>query len=114
MSVSCELCLEVLYVLIIPIASIVYGKYCTSKGKYEISKFVEGDYKEYFSFKIAHQDKSWVSHSICKNCYAALSHWRSGTRKHLPFDIPMIWRESRLHEDCYFCVTKIDGFNSEN
>ena len=55
-------------------------------------------------FEIAHQDKSWVPHSICKNCYAALTHWRNGTRKHLPFDIPMIWGKPRVHKDCYFCA----------
>ena len=32
----------------------VCGKYCTSKGKYEISKFVKDVYKEYFSFEISH------------------------------------------------------------
>ena len=57
----------------------VCGKYCTSKGKYEISACVKDVYEEYFSFKIAHQDKSWVPHSNCKNCYAALNHWRNGT-----------------------------------
>ena len=57
----------------------VCGKYFTSKGKYEISKFVKNVYEEYFSIEIAHQDKSWVAHSICENCYAALSHWRNGS-----------------------------------
>ena len=32
----------------------------------------------------------------------------------MPFDIPMIWREPRVHEDSYFCVAKIDGFRCKN
>ena len=48
----------------------VCGKYCSSKGKYEISKFVKYVYKKYFSSEIAHQDKLRVPHSICKNCRA--------------------------------------------
>ena len=32
----------------------------------------------------------------------------------MPFKTPMIWREPSSHNDCYFCLTNVTGFNSKN
>src|SRR5271167_4051395 len=35
--------------------------------------------------------------------------------KSLPFGIPMVWREQQNHhDDYYFCLTNIKGFNKKN
>ena len=41
--------------------------------------------------------------------------WSKGTRHHLTFGIPMIWREPRNHvDDCYFCLVNTSGRNKKN
>lgn len=32
----------------------------------------------------------------------------------MSFAIPMTWRESQSHDDCYFCLCKLQGFNAKN
>ncbi|GFW40561.1 uncharacterized protein TNCV_4823971 [Trichonephila clavipes] len=41
--------------------------------------------------------------------------WSSGKRDAVMFETPMIWREPQNHhDDCYFCVVKINGINPGN
>ena len=62
------------------------------------------------------QDKKWAPHICCATCVRKLTQWLSGgSRSHMPFAVPMIWREPKDHiTDCYFCLTKISGFSSKN
>ncbi|KAI6658736.1 hypothetical protein LOD99_15059 [Oopsacas minuta] len=47
---------------------------------------------------------------VCKSCVELLRSWSKGKEKHLPFGIPMIWRESKNHfDDCYFCMVNVMG-----
>lgn len=32
----------------------------------------------------------------------------------MPFSVPMIWREPSNHDDCYFCLANVCGFNTKN
>jgi hypothetical protein len=48
-------------------------------------------------------------------CVTGLSRWWHGKQKHMPFGVPMVWREPTNHlNDCYFCMTKISGFSTKN
>jgi len=41
-----------------------------------------------------------------------LRHWTNRERKSLKFGVHMVWREQKNHhDDCYFCVVKVKGFN---
>ena len=73
-------------------------------------------YKKYFEFPISHRDRPWAPHIVCASCYTALNRWNNAVAKvtPMPFKTPMIWREPSSHDDCYFCLTNVTGFNSEN
>lgn len=64
--------------------------------------------------KLGDQEKKWAPHIVCHTCVEHLWKWTQGKIKSLPFAIPMVWREPASHEDCYFCLTKIKGYNSKN
>ena len=69
----------------------------------------------YFDCKIGDQDKSWAPHICCKLCYNGLTAWFNGKKAAFTFAVPMVWREPRNHaDDCYFCLTKITGFNASS
>lgn len=90
----------------------VCGQFIVKKFKRNISDFVKKAYIAYFKIKLRDQDKLWAPHIICKTCEEALRHWFKGSRKALPFGIPMVWRESKNHaDDCYSCQCKIKGHN---
>ncbi|KAI6647010.1 hypothetical protein LOD99_9009 [Oopsacas minuta] len=75
-----------------------------------ITEFVNRACDAYFKVKLGDQDKSWAPHKVCKSCVELLRSWSKGKEKHLPFAIPMIWRESKNHfDDCYFCMVSIMG-----
>ena len=64
---------------------------------------------------IGDQDKSWAPHFTCATCAMCLRNWLNGSRKSMPFAVPMIWREQKDHvNDCYFCITDISGFSAKN
>ncbi|KAI6649573.1 hypothetical protein LOD99_6754 [Oopsacas minuta] len=75
-----------------------------------ITEFVNRAYHAYFKVKLGDQDKSWAPHKVCKSCVELLRSWSKGKEKHLPFGIPMIWRESKSHfDDWYFCMVNVMG-----
>ena len=80
-----------------------------------ITSTIEEAYEKYFQCKLGDQDKPWSPHKCCSNCAVTLRGWLHGTRKAMPFAIPMVWREPKDHTtDCYFCLTDVRGINSRN
>ena len=80
-----------------------------------ITNKIKDAYKNYFNISIIGQDKSWAPHIACKICVNNLYQWMKG--KPIPrwFVSPMVWLEPTDHAtDCYFCLTKIQGFNIKN
>ena len=65
-----------------------------------ITGFVNRAYHAYFKVKLGYQDKSWAPHKVYKSCVELLRSWTKGKEKHLPFRIPMIWRESKKIMGC--------------
>lgn len=93
----------------------ICGSFTIPSQRTNISTFVREVYFAYFKVKIGDQDKSWAPHKVCKQCVESLRMWTKGTRKKLPFGIPMVWREPKDHlSDCYFCIVKTSGFNKKN
>jgi len=93
----------------------ICGEFTTKAQKKDISPLVKKAYELYFGCKVGDQDKNWVPHVCCSYCSVTLTAWIKGTRKCMPFAVPMIWREQRDHTtDCYFCLTNVRGFSSKN
>lgn len=92
----------------------ICGKYTFEKQRLNITDFVKTAYSKYFGREIESRDKTWVPHKVCQSCTRFSSLWDTGKIKHLPFSVPMIWREPSSHDVCYFCCCKISGFNSKN
>jgi len=64
--------------------------------------------------KLRDQEKAWVT-QVCTSYVETLRSWSHGNGKHLPFGIPVIWREQIDHvADCYFCMVIVKGFNKKN
>jgi len=81
----------------------------------QITPLIKERYYKYFKMRIGDQEKSFAPHTVCKKCSSNLSMWSAGKLTKLPFSTPMSWREQRSHgEDCYFCLTKVAGFNKKN
>jgi hypothetical protein len=67
-------------------------------------------YEKYFGWKVGDQDRPWAPQLSCLNCFTNLTGWMNGSRKSMPFAIPMVWREPHDHiTDCYFCLTECPG-----
>ena len=48
----------------------------------------------------------------CVTCYVKLTEWLQRRNINMSFAVLMIWRQPTSHlEDCYFCITKIEGFS---
>ena len=93
----------------------ICGEYIFEKYRKPISDFVKTVYHQYFKIDLCNQDKPWVPHIVCQNCAVCLRLWSSGKRDAVKFVTPMIWREPQNHhDDCYFCVVKINGINPGN
>lgn len=93
----------------------ICGVFLFVKQKMKITDFVKRVYFSYFHVKLGDQDKPWAPHYVCKSCVEGLRNWTKGSRKSMPFGIPMIWREPRDHTtDCYFCLTNVAGFSHKN
>ncbi|XP_061480792.1 uncharacterized protein LOC133383677 [Rhineura floridana] len=90
----------------------ICGEYTLQKQRKNITDFVKQAYLAYFGVKLGDQDKSWAPHKVCKTCVECLRQWKNGERKRLNFGVPMVWREPQNHhDDCYFCVVNVKGFN---
>ncbi|GFV38225.1 uncharacterized protein TNCV_4792111 [Trichonephila clavipes] len=93
----------------------ICGEYVFAKYRKPISDFVKTAYHQYFKIKLCNQDKTWVPHIVCQKCVVCLRLCSSGKRDAVMFETPMIWREPQNHhDDCYFCVVKINGINPGN
>lgn len=93
----------------------VCGELTLKKHRCAFTPLIKTAYHLYFGCQIGEQDKKWSPHSCCIRCANNLRAWMNGTRKSMPFAIPMIWREPKDHiNDCYFCITKIKGFSAKS
>ena len=73
---------------------------------------VKKAYYLYFGCKVGEKDKNWAPHMGCVTCYVNLTEWLWSKMNNMSFAIPMIWRQPTSHlEDCYICITKIEGFS---
>ena len=89
----------------------ICGMFTPQSFRCNISANVSKAYHLYFKCKVGDQDKKWAPHHCCKSCDKLLNDWLRGGRNHMPFAIPMIWREPRDNiTDCYFCLTATYGF----
>ncbi|GFT83345.1 uncharacterized protein TNCV_1555601 [Trichonephila clavipes] len=93
----------------------ICGEYVFAKYRKPILDFVKTAYHQYFKIKLCNQDKLWVPHIVYQKCAVSLQLWSSEKRDAVMFETPMIWREPQNHhDDCYFCVVKINGINPGN
>ncbi|GFY75330.1 uncharacterized protein TNIN_349391 [Trichonephila inaurata madagascariensis] len=92
----------------------ICDEYVFKKYRKPIPDFVKTAY-HYFKIKLRNQDKPWVPHIAFQKCVVCLRLWSSGKRDAVMFETPTIWREPQNHhDDCYFCVVKINGINPGN
>ena len=90
----------------------ICGEFTTADMRCNITSNVKKLYHAYFGFKLGDQDKPFAPHIVCQCCTSKLHMWSAKKIKSLPFGIPMVWREQQNHhDDCYFCLTNIKGFN---
>ena len=94
----------------------ICGRLTFEQQRILINENVMSLYKKYFEFPVSHQDRPWALHIVCASCYTALNRWNNAVAKvtPMPSKTPMIWREPSSHDDCYFCLTNVTGFNSKN
>ena len=91
----------------------VCGLFTDKRHRKSITSQLKKAYEFYFDSKVD-IGKSWAPSMFCSICANTLSGWlrKSITHSPMPFGMPMIWREPNNHvEDCYFCLTKVLGFN---
>lgn len=91
----------------------VCGYFTDKTHRKTFTPFLKKSYELYFDSKVD-SGKSWAPQFICLTCACNLRGWirKAKTTNHLPFGVPMIWRESSNHTtDCYFCLTKVTGFS---
>ena len=87
----------------------ICGEYTLKHQRKGIKDFVKQSYFAYFVVKLGDQDKP---HKVCKTCVENLRLWKNGKIKGLRFGVHMLWRgPQNYHDDCYFCMVKIKGFN---
>uniref|UniRef100_UPI00358F0AE9 uncharacterized protein n=1 Tax=Myxine glutinosa TaxID=7769 RepID=UPI00358F0AE9 len=93
----------------------ICGKVTMPDRQSNITRFVRKSYHAYFGMKLGDQDKAFAPHICCKTCVESLRCWSHKKIECLPFGIPMVWREGRDHtNDCYFCMTNLQGINRKN
>jgi len=92
----------------------ICGLFTPSNKSRPITNLIKERYNAYFyPVKLGDQDKPYAPHRICFNCANILSKWSSNGKVYFSFDWPMSWREQKDHEnDCYFCGSMKNGFNS--
>ncbi|XP_042233503.1 uncharacterized protein LOC121873827 [Homarus americanus] len=92
----------------------VCGQFTPSDSQSNITPLLKRCYLAYFGCKLGDQDKPFAPHKACKSCISKLQMWSVGKLKCMPFGVPMVWREQmNHHDDCYFCMTKVAGFNKK-
>lgn len=93
----------------------VCGEFTLKAQRKPLSPLLKTAYKFYFDCQVGDQDKNWAPTVCCTTCYSSLTKWLNGTRKSMPFAVPMIWREPRCHlTDCYFCMTSTVGLSRKS
>lgn len=93
----------------------VCGEFTVKSNRKNITPLIKKAYHLYFKCKLGDQDKTWAPHIVCIKCAVTLRGWLKGTRKALPFGIPMVWREPKDHvSDCYFCLTTVSGISKKS
>lgn len=91
----------------------VCGELTFKAQRRNFTPLIRRAYHCYFNNKID-QNKTWAPEICCTKCVTLLSGWLKGSR-HMPFAVPMIWREPKDHlTDCYFCLTNISGISSKS
>lgn len=84
----------------------VCGKYVVLCDRIHITPNLEHIYGYYFS--TSYWPRAWAPNICCRTCYNGLVEWYNGTKKSMPFGIPMIWNEpsENRHDSttCYVCV----------
>lgn len=93
----------------------VCGEITFKSQKRTFTQLVRRAYELYFGVKVGDQEKSWAPHICCKTCLTLLTGWLKGTKRHMRFAVPMVWREPKDHAtDCYFCITNIQGIGPKS
>jgi len=86
----------------------ICGRFTPTAQRQSINEFVHRAYFSDFKIKLRDQDKAWVPRKFCASCVKTLRSWSHGKDKHLPFGIPIIWREQIYHAaDRYFCMVNV-------
>nr|XP_053642482.1 uncharacterized protein LOC128695683 [Cherax quadricarinatus] len=90
----------------------VCGQFTPSDSWRNITPLLKHCYFAYFGCKLGEQNKPFAPHKACKSCISKLQMWSVRKLKCMPFGVPMVWQEQmNHHDDCYFCMTKVAGFN---
>ena len=90
----------------------IQGELTFKSQRRSITDNVKEAYYLYFGCKVGEQDKNCASHVYCVTCYVKLTEWLQRRNINMSFAVLMIWRQPTSHlEDCYFCITKIEGFS---
>ena len=80
----------------------ICGNFIIPSQRANISAFVKEAYFAYYKVKHSDQDRSWVTHRVCKQYVEGLFMWNKGTCEKLAFGITMVSREQK---DLVFSVT---------
>ena len=70
-------------------------------------------YNLYFGIDTKEEvSKSWPPNVICATCVRHLRAWLNGTKKSMPYAVPMILRKQTNHvTDCYFYQNNLTGYS---
>ncbi|KAI6661361.1 hypothetical protein LOD99_9988 [Oopsacas minuta] len=92
----------------------ICGEYMTKEHRFNTKDVTKIAYQAYFGIKLGDQDKSWSPHKVCKYYTETLHLWTQGKAKSMELEVPMVWRELKNHhDDCYFCMVKMSGWNRQ-
>jgi len=81
----------------------------------KVTDAIQNAYRYCFKSNISNQNKNWVPHTVCANCYRILiTCHNSQNTSNLKFISPVVWGKPKSRNDCFFCLTITKGFNSKN
>jgi len=93
----------------------VCGLYVLPNYQKKVTDAIQNAYRYCFKSNISNQNKNWVSHTVCANCYRILiTCHNSQNTSNLKFISPVVWGKPKSRNDCFFCLTVTKGFNSKN